>query len=49
MEIAKKNVATTVCITQNFHSQLAKMFDKIIYSYRKSKDLDDLGTFIFSL
>lgn len=44
IEIAKKNGAATVCITQNSNSHLAKMCDKVIYSYRKSKDLDDLGT-----
>ena len=44
MEIAKRNGARTVCITQNPHSKLAKFCDKTIFSLRKSQDLDDLGT-----
>ncbi len=44
IEIATKRGATTVCLTQNFKSPLAKICQYILPVYRKNNTLDDLGT-----
>lgn len=44
LEVAKRNGAKTICLTQDSHSPLAKVSDCVILAFRKSSSLDDLGT-----